>query len=113
LQKSCEILIELLEVYQKIIKNLAVLDYLQVEDYWRQKENVYMGISPCRCCNADNGSAEYVYAGWKWPEGYRHYLEEHNVEPSASFMVFINNLHDNLATLDQNKNLKKKLHKKK
>lgn len=50
----------------------------------------FMGYSTCRCCGEKNGTGEYYFQGWSWPDGYMHYLVEHKVEPSAAFMVFIN-----------------------
>lgn len=49
----------------------------------------YRGSSRCRCCHRDNGNHEYRYNGWTWPEGYRHYLEDHNVLPDAAFKDFV------------------------
>lgn len=45
----------------------------------------YRGSSACRICGKMNGSHEYVFGGYRWPSGYRHYIEEHNVEPSEGF----------------------------
>lgn len=45
----------------------------------------YRGSSTCRICGCHNGSKEYVYGGYRWPQGFRHYVEEHNVEPSEGF----------------------------
>ena len=50
----------------------------------------YRGWSICRCCNKYNGSREYEYNGWAWPEGYEHYLIEHNVHPTPEFREMIN-----------------------
>lgn len=54
----------------------------------------FMGYSECRCCGISNGTGEYYYQGWAWPNGFMHYLEEHKVEPTAAFMVFINTTYD-------------------
>ena len=54
----------------------------------------FMGYSQCRCCGKSNGTGEYYFQGWAWPDGYMHYLVEHKVEPSAAFMVFINTTYD-------------------
>lgn len=56
----------------------------------------FLGSSQCRCCGQNNGTGEYVYQGWKWPSGYTHYLQAHNVEPTAAFMVFISLLYNSL-----------------
>lgn len=49
----------------------------------------YMGSSRCRICDKQNGSREYHIHGWIWPEGFRHYVEVHNVKPSDDFIKFI------------------------
>lgn len=49
----------------------------------------YRGLSTCRICGCGNGNIEYEYRGWRWPEGYRHYIEVHNVEPSPEFRAFV------------------------
>ena len=49
----------------------------------------YRGWSTCRICKCTNGSTEYKSGGWIWPEGYIHYIEEHNVKPSSEFYKFV------------------------
>ena len=44
----------------------------------------YKGMSICRVCGIQNGSAENHRAGYVWPEGYAHYITEHNVKPPKS-----------------------------
>lgn len=46
----------------------------------------YRGFSTCRLCGVQNGSIEYLTGGWRWPQGYRHYVEVHNVRPSLAFV---------------------------
>lgn len=51
----------------------------------------YMGFSVCRCCGANLGSGEYTLGDidkphWVWPEGFKHYIEVHNVRPSDRFL---------------------------
>lgn len=46
----------------------------------------YKGISTCRCCDTCNGSSEYFYKNWKWPEGLLHYIDVHNIKPSDDFL---------------------------
>lgn len=55
----------------------------------KAREVHYRGWSTCRVCNQYNGSTEFEYNGWRWPQGYRHYVEDHNVAPSKDFMKFI------------------------
>lgn len=52
--------------------------------------NRFRGFSSCRCCNEVNGSHEFHYDGWTWPEGLRHYVEKHNVKPDQVFIDFLN-----------------------
>lgn len=49
----------------------------------------YRGWSVCRICSKHNGSTEFNLAGWCWPSGFRHYVEEHNVKPSNEFLNFV------------------------
>jgi hypothetical protein len=53
------------------------------------EEVAYRGLSTCRLCKAINGNLEYWLDPWKWPEGFRHYVEAHNVRPSNEFASFI------------------------
>lgn len=67
-------------------------DFLAALTLVEQKAEVtyYKGSSFCRCCaNRGNGSREYSKAQFVWPEGYRHYVEEHNVKPPQEFIDFI------------------------
>jgi|SRR5579863_8204374 len=41
----------------------------------------YRGWSTCRLCGKMNGSYEFEYAGYTWPSGLKHYLEDHNIKP--------------------------------
>lgn len=53
----------------------------------------YKGYSKCRVCGLENnGNVEYKIGNWKWPQGYEHYLIEHNFIPRVSFYYFIMNL---------------------
>nr|WP_299854515.1 hypothetical protein [Sphingomonas bacterium] len=49
----------------------------------------YRGFSLCRLCGARNGSIEFRHDKWCWPEGFAHYVESHDVRPSAGFEAFI------------------------
>ena len=60
----------------------------------RQVETVardvaYRGWSGCRICGKTNGSHEYSYNGWEWPQGLMHYIVDHNVVPSEEFIKMI------------------------
>ena len=41
----------------------------------------FMGYSQCRICGATNGAVEYTDGSYLWPEGFAHYIREHNVRP--------------------------------
>lgn len=52
-------------------------------------EDFYRGWSCCRLCGRSNGSSEFEYAGYRWPIGLRHYLEEHSVVPDQTWAQMI------------------------
>jgi hypothetical protein len=62
-----------------------------------------MGFSTCRLCGMKNGTGEFydprpsAAHGWRWPEGYRHYVEDHNVQPSNAFLNYIMSRSANLS----------------
>jgi hypothetical protein len=49
----------------------------------------FKGISTCRICKCANGSVEYSNSKFIWPEGYRHYIESHNIKPSDDFFNYV------------------------
>jgi len=55
----------------------------------------YRGLAPCRLCDQFVGSREYTYSNpttgdtVTWPQGYSHYIEEHNVRPSRRFYAIV------------------------
>jgi len=51
---------------------------------------VYRGISMCRLCGERNGHEAFRWARWEWPAGFRHYVADHDVQPSPEFEDFIN-----------------------
>lgn len=55
----------------------------------------YRGCSLCRICNKVNGSITYQCNDWQWPQGYIHYITEHNVKPSKEFRDMINEAFQN------------------
>lgn len=50
---------------------------------------LYLGFSLCRVCGKPNGCLEYIVEHWTWPEGFQHYVLEHDVRPSPDFERFI------------------------
>ena len=52
----------------------------------------YMGYSTCRICGKLNGSKTFYDNKFAWPEGYKHCIEEHGVQPSAAFVLHVRGL---------------------
>jgi hypothetical protein len=50
---------------------------------------VYRGLSHCRLCGRVNGHVAFRMNVWEWPEGFKHYLADHDVRPTADFELFI------------------------
>ncbi|WP_222426666.1 hypothetical protein [Amycolatopsis rhizosphaerae] len=49
-----------------------------------------MGLSPCRMCGRANGALELSDGVYVWPEGLKHYVEDHDVrlpEPFTSHVL--------------------------
>ena len=49
----------------------------------------WMGFSRCRLCGRDNGASDFRAGQWVWPEGYQHYIADHDVRPSREFEEFV------------------------
>lgn len=53
----------------------------------------YLGYSTCRICGIrQNGTQTFYTDLFAWPEGYKHYIKEHKVMPSAAFVLHIRGL---------------------
>ncbi len=46
----------------------------------------YRGWSMCRLCQVPNGNEEFEHGGFRWPSGFLHYVEAHNVRPPDAFV---------------------------
>lgn len=66
----------------KILSRLSIVEA-------KSQEIEYRGSSTCRICGCQNGSVSFKLEGWEWPEGYRHYIDVHNVWPSRDFKDFL------------------------
>jgi hypothetical protein len=64
---------------------LEMLDRVEAE----AQRVYYRGFSPCRICRCDNGTQIFRLDVWEWPEGFRHYVAEHEVRPSPEFELFV------------------------
>lgn len=50
----------------------------------------FYAFSTCRCCGQVNGDTHYQHGRFIWPDGFRHYIEVHNIKPSDVFLDFLN-----------------------
>lgn len=85
----------------KNIKDSFLQKLNEVETQLKKSKSTYIGyfgFSYCRLAKFDNceqgdfnGSWEYVTDTWTWPQGYKHYVEVHNVKPSDKFYKYIMN----------------------
>lgn len=81
------------EDVQSFLTNLGSVEAkIQRKKLKNASFRAFLGYSKCRCCGKLNGTQEYSYGGWVWPVGYRHYIEEHKVRPTISFILFIRSL---------------------
>lgn len=67
------------------------LEKLAEVEETKAKRVQYKGYSWCRVCDKDNGSAEFYFGDYCWPQGYSHYIQEHNVAVDPDFFDFIIN----------------------
>ena len=63
-----------------------VLAYMAQEG--RVHESWY-GMSTCRICGCQNGSRDYTDDVFLWPEGFPHYIREHQVKPPQDFIGLV------------------------
>jgi hypothetical protein len=63
-------------------KVLSFLGKGKVIDMWK-------GYSNCRICDKMNGSTCLQNKGFIYPEGYAHYIKDHNVMPDAELLAEI------------------------
>lgn len=61
----------------------ALISYITRKEF---RSIGYMGISDCRICGTDNGSYDFSDGEYTWPEGFAHYISEHNVKPPQAFL---------------------------
>ena len=69
----------------------------------RARREWYKGSSVCRICGILNGSTEFEFNGYRWPDGFMHYLIEHNVHPTPEFVKMIEDVIELEAYLHQQK----------
>lgn len=49
----------------------------------------YRGWSDCRICGKNNGRSDFTDGVYVWPEGFGHYLSQHDVRPPADFVAHV------------------------
>ncbi len=76
------------ENQENIIKLLIDKEKL-VDSGMTGKVEICMGASKCRLCGANNGNLEYYLDGFVWPQGYLHYLKDHNVDCDLAFKQYL------------------------
>ena len=64
---------------------LEALDRIEAEVY----KVSYRGFSHCRICGRGNGTQSFRLEVWEWPEGFRHYISDHEVRPTSDFELFV------------------------
>lgn len=52
-----------------------------------KEHSYYMGFSMCRICGKPNGSMCLTDGEFVYPEGYAHYILDHNVQPDLDLLV--------------------------
>ena len=78
------------------IKNSATFDQTNIINKIKKIQEIankthYRGFSYCRLCNkTNNGAIEYAIDNFVWPEGYLHYVKEHNVAVDKEFAEYVN-----------------------
>jgi len=62
-----------------------------VGDYLRSGKlhEAWMGWSNCRICGKENGSVCLTDGEFVWPEGYIHYILDHNIMADSELLVKI------------------------
>ena len=60
----------------------------------------WMGMSRCRICGKNNGSSDLSHDEFYYPEGYVHYIRDHNIMPDIDLLTKI-------ISKDKNENFKK------
>jgi len=88
-----EFLSALIALEDKLMAEYAIMvkKYNEGGKYEATNVESYRGSSECRICKCINGSREFSYNNWKWPEGFRHYIIEHGIKPSDEFILMIRN----------------------
>ena len=55
------------------------------------KTRSYKGWSSCRICGKSNGSSDMRNGEFEYPEGYVHYIQDHNIQPDENLIKHLSN----------------------
>ena len=102
----------LMSTYQAVVDMYNDGDCEPYNKYKESKSGVVesRGFSICRVCECANGSRTFVRGGFMWPDGFRHYIEEHNVKPSDDFIDMVNGKNVRDFTEDYNSEIEIESH---
>jgi hypothetical protein len=78
---------ESIENFRKLDELSTKCESIKNNDYVRCVH--YRGLSTCRLCNESNGSREFAFNGYTWPEGLAHYVLKHNVVVDEGFVTML------------------------
>lgn len=85
-------------LFDQWVERQSFLDALSRVESQLATVTQYRGWSNCRLCDCHNGSREFSFLNWKWPIGFRHYIEEHRVRPTQAFQDFIRACDEHLSS---------------
>lgn len=63
-----------------------VIEYLEIPEF---ESTIYRGMSTCRFCKKWNGNCDFTDGSYVWPQGFSHYLREHDVKPPSEFVEHV------------------------
>ncbi|WP_062301948.1 hypothetical protein [Demequina subtropica] len=61
----------------------------------------YMGYTPCRMCGCNNGSVEFTDGVYVWPEGFSHYIADHEVRPPQELIDHVHSMIESVEGADR------------
>jgi len=64
-------------------EKMDVLAHMRING---KESNRYRGFSLCRICECANGSCDISDGTYVWPQGFDHYIMEHDVKPPQEFI---------------------------
>lgn len=67
----------------------AVIAALESPPFPDLEVRSFRGLSTCRICSISNGYREYHTNSYRWPEGYLHYVRDHQVKPPQHFIDYL------------------------